>query len=393
MFGTQINRYILREVLSPTLLCIVIFTLVMVLGQAFKLISLIIEKGVSPLDIATLLGTLLPTFFSISLPLAFLMGIMIGLGRMSADSETVALKAAGVGLAKISIPVFALALVFSILTAATNIWVQPWGFRAFNTKSFEIAQKKATIGLQPRIFMNQFNNLTLYANEVDSRENRMQGVFIVDKKPESTSWVFADNGNIITDEAAETITIRLHDGVIHRQQTDSAKSYQLIHFRNYDIQPETSFMSAPKETKKRKTREEKTGVLWDNSSDETDLSKRRNLQSELHLRLSSPLAPFLFVLFGLPFSMQSHRSGRSGGFVVGLIIFLGYYLLLSAGITLTKETLTPPGLAFWTPQLILLAAGIYFFIQTSRERPNPLIVWIDQTLRVLQKRARKNDDS
>ena len=392
MFGNQIHRYIIREVLSPTLLCIAIFTMVMVMGQAYKLVGLIIDKGVSPIDIVVLLVTLLPTFFSISLPLAFLMGIMIGLGRMSADSETVALKAAGVGLAKLSMPVFALALVFSLLTAATNLWIKPWGHRAFETKSFEIARQKATIGLQPRIFMNQFNDLTLYANEVKSQANRMEGIFIVDKKPESTSWVFADNGKIISDETTETFTIRLHDGVIHRQQTDSANNYQLIHFRNYDIQPETSIMNDTV-AKKRKTREERTGKLWSDISGEEDLSRRRRMQAELHLRLASPLAPILFVLFGLPFSMQSHRSGRSGGFVVGLIIFLSYYFLLSAGLTLTKEALTPPWLTLWTPQLILIAMGTYFLHQTSREKPNPLVTWVDQTLRSLQKRARKNADS
>jgi lipopolysaccharide export system permease protein len=392
MFGAQINRYIIREVLSPTLLCIVIFTMVMVMGQAYRLAGMVIDKGVSLVDIVVLLITLLPTFFSISLPLAFLMGIMIGLGRMSADSETVALKAAGVGLAKISLPVFALALVFSLLTAATNIWIKPWGHRAFETKSFEIVRQKATIGLQPRIFMNQFNNLTLYANEVDSRASRMQGLFIVDKKPEATSWVFADNGKIITDEASETMTIRLHDGVIHRQQKDSAQNYQLIHFRNYDIQPETSIMREP-ETTKHKPRELSTEALWKSISKEEEISKRRKIQAELHLRLASPLAPLLFVLFGLPFSMQSHRSGRSGGFVVGLIIFLSYYFILSSGLTLTKEALTPPWLTLWTPQLLLATAGIFFLRQTSLEKPNPLVLWIDQIMLTLQKRARNNVDS
>ena len=296
MLGTQIHRYIIREILSPTLLCIVIFTMVMVMGQAVKLVDLIVNKGVSLTDILVLLATLLPTLFSISLPLAFLMGIMIGLGRMSADSETVALKAAGIGLARLSRPVFALALVFSLLTAATNLWIKPWGHRAFETKSFEIARQKATIGLQPRIFMNQFNNLTLYANEVESQANRMQGIVIVDKKPESTSWIFADNGNIVTDEAAETMTIRLHDGVIHRQQTDSASSYQLIHFSNYDIQPETSIMGDPVR-KKRKPRGQHTEELWNDISGEENISNRRKMQGELHLRLTSPLAPLLFVLF------------------------------------------------------------------------------------------------
>jgi lipopolysaccharide export system permease protein len=146
-------------------------------------------------------------------------------------------------------------------------------------------------------------------------------------------------------------------------------------------------------TKKRKNREEQTGKLWSAISDEENLSIRRGMQAELHLRLASPLAPILFVLFGLPFSMQSHRSGRSGGFVVGLIIFLSYYFLLSAGLTLTKEALTPPWLTLWVPQLILIAVGTYFLHQTSREKPNLIVTWMDQILRSLQKRARKNADS
>ena len=393
MFGSQINRYILREILSPTLLCIVIFTTVMVLGRAVKLVDLIINKGVSLSDILILLTTLLPTFFSISLPLAFLMGIMIGLGRMSADSEIVALKSAGTGLASISVPVFTLALIFALLTGATNIWVKPWGYRAFATKSFEIVRQKAVIGFQPRVFMSQFNGLVLYANEIDDRTDQMHGLFIVEKKPESTSWVFADSGNILTDNKSETVTIRLHDGVIHRQQPGSADNYQLIHFSSYDVQPEISPMDSQEAQKEVKAKELPTGKLWSDISSEAEPAKAQDLKAELHLRLTSPLAPLLFVLFGLPFSMQSHRSGRSGGFVMGLIIFLGYYFMLSLALTLTKDAAAPPWLTFWTAHLLLGGAGIFFFRQASLEQPNLLVFWLDQTLLTLQKRARKHVDS
>jgi len=392
MPGLQIHRYIMREVLSPTLLCIVVFTLVLVLGRAVKLIDMIINKGVAPTDILVLLATLLPTFFSISLPLAFLMGIMIGLGRMSADSEIVALKSAGIGLAKISVPIFALALIFALLTGATNIWAKPWGYKSFATKSFEIVRQQATIGLQPRIFMNQFNDLVLYANEIDDRRNQLQGLFIVEKNPQSTSWVFADNGHILTDEKSETVTIRLYDGVIHRQQAASADNYQLIHFRSYDIQPQVSELTGPA-LRAMKPKELPSATLWANIASEEDPGKKQDLQAELHLRLSSPLAPLLFALFGLPFSMQSHRSGRSGGFVMGLIIFLGYYFLLSAATTLTKDAAIAPWLAFWLPQLVLSGAGLFFLRRSSLEKPNLLDNLVDQTLLTLQKRARKNVDA
>lgn len=241
--------------------------------------------------------------------------------------------------------------------------------------------------------MNQFNDLVLYANEIDDRTELMHGIFIVEKKPESTAWVFSDSGNILTDDKTETVTIRLHDGVIHRQQTDSIDNYQLIHFRNYDIQPEISAINGPTTRKNFKPKELSTGKLWSNISSESEPTKGREMQAELHLRLTSPLAPLLFVLFGLPFSMQSHRSGRSGGFVVGLLIFLGYYFLLSAALTLTKDAAAPPMLTFWATHLLLGVLGVLFLRQSSLERPNYLVSLLDQTLLTLQKRARKNVDS
>jgi lipopolysaccharide export system permease protein len=391
MSTSKIHRYIIREVLSPTLLCIVIFTMVMVMGRAFNLVDLIINKGVSPTDMLVLLATLLPTFFSISLPLAFLMGIMIGFGRLSADSETVAFKSAGVGLARMSGPVFILAATFGLLTGATDIWVKPLGYGAFAAKSFEIARQKATIGLQPRVFMDYFNDLVIYANEVDTRSDQLQGLFIVEKKPGATAWVFADSGSILTDAESQTVTIRLHDGVIQRQETGSADSFQLIHFRNYDVQPEISMSSAT--SRSLKPKEMPTGKLWSGIASETDPLKIQEMRAELHSRLIAPLAPLLFVLFGLPFSMQSQRSGRSGGFVMGLLIFIGYYFITSTAFTLTKDAAAPPWLTFWLPQLLLAAAGIFFLHKSSLEKPNLLFGWIDQALNSLQKRTRKRDDS
>lgn len=392
MSAARIHRYITREVLVPTLLCLVIFTLLMVMGRAYQLAGLVIDKGVSPADILILLATLLPKFFSFSLPLAFLMGIMIGFGRLSADSESVAFKSAGIGLARMSIPVFGLAVICGLLTATTELWAKPWGYRAFATKSYEIASQKATLGLQPRVFMRDFHNLVLYANEVDARRNQLQGLFIVEKKPASTAWVFADSGSIVSDAASQTVTIRLHDGVIHRQQEGTPDSLQLIQFRNYDVRPAIATLSNAAE-RLLKPKEMSTVRLWHHLAGTADPFERRKLQAELHGRLISPLASLLFVLFGLPFSMQSQRTGRSGGFVMGLLIFIGYYFITSTAFTLTRDAAVPPWLTFWLPQAILIFAGTSFFYQSSREKPNRLLGWFDQTLYIVQKRMRKREDS
>lgn len=392
MSGSRIHRYIIGEVLAPTLLCLVIFTLVMILGRAAQLAELVINKGVSPGDVLILLATLLPTSLTISLPLAFLMGIMIGLGRLSADSETVALKAAGIGLANLAAPVFIMGVIIALLTGITGIWGKPWGYEAFATKSFEIARRKATIGFQPRVFMNQFDNLVLYANEIDNRGNRLQGLFIVEKKDDATAWVFADSGSVLSDEQNETIVLRLKDGVIHRQQTGSTDNYQLIHFRSYEIRPEITTASVADKRLRLKPKAMTTKSLWLEQG-EREAEEAQAMRAELHMRLCSPLAPLLFVFFGLPFSMQSHRSGRSGGFVMGLIIFLGYYFILSTAFTLTKDAGISPWLTFWTSHLLLFASGFWLLRQSSMEKPNPFVILIDRMLLALQKRTRRHVNS
>jgi lipopolysaccharide export system permease protein len=395
MFGMKLNRYIAKEILAPTLLCLLIFTIVLLMGRLIKLVDLVVNKGVSLNEIFALFVLLLPAFLHIILPLSFLMGIMIGLSRMSTDNETVALKAAGFGLAKISRPVIILAVLFSLLTGISAMFLKPWGYQAFKKQIFEITMQKATIGFQSQVFMNQFSNMVLYADKLDERSGVMSGLFVVEEKPGETMQIFAEKGHIMSDEKLKSVTFRLENGTIHRMQNNKDSSFQLIHFRNYDVQPELTENNdfSGTNTKRLRPKEMATVDLWKQPAFEQQtisLSQRRAISAELHTRLTSALAPFLFALFGLPFSIQSHRSGRSGGFVIGLVIYLIYYLNLSLAQTLTADAGISPVLSFWAPHLLLVIIGSYCLYQSSQEAPNKLVSWVDNIVVYCQKRLAKN---
>ena len=398
MLGTSLRKYIVAEVLSPTLLCLLIFTMVLLMGRLMKLVDLVVNKGVSIFDIMVLFGTMLPAFLNITLPLSFLMGIMIGLSRMSADSETIAMKAAGVGLAQMARPVIGLAIIFSLLTAIASLWLKPWGYQAFREQVFAITMQKATIGFQSQVFMKQFNNMVLYADQLDDRTGQMNGLFIVERKPEASMLIFAEQGDIVADETEEVITFRLLDGTIHRQETGDDSAYQLINFRSYDVQPDLTGegeTAADKIGKKKRPKEMSTGQLWrqlDREKNEPDKKKLGTVKAELHTRLASPMAPLIFALFGLPFSIQNHRSGRSGGFVIGLIIYLGYYILLSLGQTFTADAGVTPWLTFWLPHLLLGISGLYCLYRSAHEQPSIFVSQVEQTMSSLKNRLDKNDD-
>jgi lipopolysaccharide export system permease protein len=394
MSRSQIHRYIFREVLSPTLLSLLVFTLALLMGRLIKLVDLVINKGVSFRDILVLFGTLVPSFLTISLPLALLMGIMVGLSRMSADNETIALKAAGQSLTNIGLPIFALAVTFSLLTGAAGLWAEPWGYRAFKTKVFEITRQKASIGFRPQIFMDQFENLVFYSDGLDDRTGRFKDLFIVEKNPEGDVLIVADSASMTSDPVQETVSIHLSDGSIHRRgDSGSADSYQIINFRNYVVQPDLDAASTPKTRSRIKPKELSTRELLSRLRGHDYEDKRLVMAAELQRRWSTPLAPLLFALFALPFGIHSQRSGRSAGIIIGLLIYLCYYFLISLAETMAAEGAVPAWVSFWLIHLVLLVAGFYLLRCSSQEKPNQLVNCVNIIMALFKSRKDRRENT
>jgi lipopolysaccharide export system permease protein len=138
-----------------------------------------------------------------------------------------------------------------------------------------------------------------------------------------------------------------------------------------------------------------TGQLWrqlSNGQSDNNQRKLGAVQAEMHTRLVSPMAPLIFALFGLPFSIQTHRSGRSGGFVIGLVIYLCYYLLLSLAQTFTADAGLTPWLAFWLPHLLLCLSGFYCLYRSAHEHPSIFVSQVEQTMTYLRKCINRNND-
>lgn len=366
----RVHRYLLKEIAVPAGLGLLIFTFVLLMGRILRLVEMVINKGVPLADIGRLFALLLPAFLVITIPLAFLLGVLLGFGRLSADSEVVALKACGFSLYGMLKPVLLLALLASAATAALTLYAEPVGNAAFRQQVFQIAASRANVGLLPRVFNDEFAGLTIYANDVDERSGRMQGVMISDERAGSTpSVILAETGRIISDRDTLTLTLRLENGTIHRRPREvQQETYQLVGFRIYDVNLNLGQQTAAMEDRPKKAKEMLTGELLARLDTAVDAAERRGLQVELHQRLTLPFAPLLFALIGVPLGIQSQRSGRGGGFALGLAVFLVYYLLFSFGETLATEVAVPVFAALWLPNLLFLAGGGYLLVRTAQER-------------------------
>jgi len=376
MSAFRIQRYIAREITIPALLGLLIFTFVLLLGRLLKLAELVINKGVALDQIITLFGYLLPTFLVITIPLGFLLGVLLGFTRLSADNEITALKSTGVSLYRLLRPVLACALGAALLTALATLVVAPACKRLFRSQVFEVALSQASIELKPRIFNSDFEGLTIYANAVDEQAGAMQGILISDERGGSTpALIFARSGQIIPDREALSVTLRLSDGSIHRRPDGRQRdSYQLATFATYDINLNLGEQLPNPENRYRKPSEHSTAELFQLLDETAPGPSRTSILVEIHRRLILPWAPLIFALVGVPLGIQSHRSGRGSGFALALAVFLLYYMFLSLAQTLVEEKGLPPA-TLWAPSVLFLTGGLYLTYLTAREKRLPLADW------------------
>jgi lipopolysaccharide export system permease protein len=202
--------------------------------------------------------------------------------------------------------------------------------------------------------------------------------------------IIADSGRLVSDPRENTLTLQLHNGTLHRNDGTSAKdAYQVIRFNRYDIRPDLAVaMAAPKFARRASPKEMTMDELWPASA--TEGERGLAARAELHSRLCAPLAPLLFALFILPFGMQTQRSGRSGGFTAGLLVYLAYYLLTSLAEIMTTGLRVPPLFSFWTLHLILLGMGLYLLRQSALERPSRLLGWVDCGIILIKRLGRRH---
>lgn len=362
----RIQRYILREIIVPMFLALAIFTFVLMMGRSQKLLELVIDKGVPFTEMGRLFLDLMPAFLVLTIPVAFLLGVLLGFGRLSAESELTALKACGVSLAVMMRPVLALALCAGIAIACLTLWIEPAANAAFRTQAMQIAGNRAAVGIKPMTFNDEFEGLVLYATRIDEPSGRMQGLFIADERPGAIpATIFAKYGDIRFDPKDQTLLLHLENGSIHRRETNAEGVYQIIAFGSYALRIDLGH----NEGKAWLRKESELGfaellAARRSAQGQNDL---RTLNAAVHKRFVLATTPLIFALVGVPLGIRSHRSGRGVGFAVALGIFLSFYVLFSLAKTLVVQIGLPVA-AMWLPVLVFLAAGILLIRNVSREK-------------------------
>jgi LPS export ABC transporter permease LptF len=359
----KIDFYVFKEVFAPFLGGTLFFAFVFLLFQMFRVAEELIVNN-APLNLTLkLLWTLVVNFMPLGVPMAFLVGVLIGFSRLSGDSEIVAMKAGGMGLPRISIPVFILAGLVSMISLFLNREWAPWSERASRQTLMKIGSRKFTASINEGTFSSGFFGLLLYTEKANSRAGRMENVFIFDERdPKHPLSVVSKTGELIRVQSNEDdlggVVLQLQDGSIHQANATGAED-QKVDFGVYQI-----FFGIPDRTGSFGFRPR----LFDQDQLETELAdlkqtpeRVRDLKTEFWRRIAVAITPVFFVFLGIGFGTVRTRGVRSGVLLVAFLTMAIYWQVQVTAIWMGEQGTVPPWFAAQIPNfLILLVGGILF---------------------------------
>lgn len=360
-----LSLYIVREIASLFLLGIMVFTLILLMGRLIKLTDLVISRGVPLADVSRMILYLMPSFLVFTIPMAFLLAVLLAFGRLSADNEITVMKAGGISLMQLMPPVVLCGVCAALLTLAASTVGVPWGNSAFKSLSFSVLKQNVTATVREKVFWDDIPGIVMYTEHYDEEHHTLKGVVIHDGRDLSRPLtIFAADGVIGGGPNRNDIRLLLNNGTIHAAGT--AEEYRLVHFGEYTM---TIGGSGQGVGLGRNELDMTVAELRQQiDSRATSGPARLKMQSELHSRFAFPFASLVFAVVAVPLGMQNRRSGKSAGFSTSIGILLAYYVVQSLLRTLAEKGSLPPALALWMPNMIFLGLGWYLLGMASQER-------------------------
>jgi LPS export ABC transporter permease LptG/LPS export ABC transporter permease LptF len=371
MYGI-LDRYITRELVLPFLLGLVVFTFLLMIQPLADYSEQLIAKGVSWGTVARVLLTLIPQALAITIPIALLIGLLIGLGRLSADRETVAMQACGISTYRLLRPVLLLAVLCWATTSYIMIEAVPTANQTFREIVFGVISARAENEIKPRVFFEDFPNRVLYVGDAPAGGGWRE-CFLADTARADQPTVFtAEACRLVIDRDKRTVDLVFQRGSRHGATLSDPARYEVARFNELilGLDPNTVFRA--------------TDILkGDNEMTIPELEKRAvELQAQglsthgpwmaYHRKFALPFACLVLAVIGLALGVQHGRGGKLAAFVPGIAVVFVYYVIQYLGQQMAKGHVIPPWLAVWAPNIVLGAAGVALLAWRARSADKPI---------------------
>ncbi len=355
-----LTRYILGEISSHAVLGCALFSFILFMKPLEQILDMVVRNSSSFSTLIEIILFSLPNTFLLTIPMAVLVGVLLGLSRLAADSEIIAMRASGLGIwyfVRVAAIVAGLGTVFGL---ANSLYVSPRANRAILQLQSSLEHSQASFEIQPRVFYEDFKNTVVYVQDVRSGTgaSNWRQLFIADVTDPTTPKITTAESATVADDSEQGLLIRLRNASEHDLDASQPGQYNISTFASTDrpltFSPQSDVHLGRMDTPL--YAESNRELL--RQAREARGPERKHYLIEFNRRLAYPVACLVLMLVGVPLGAASRRGGKSTGFVYTLLLVLVYYLLSNLGIAWGKEGRLPAVAAVWLANALFAFVGL-----------------------------------
>jgi len=362
-----LRNYILYEFISAFLLCIAVFTFVMLGGNMIKIVDMIMNKGVQIFYVIKMIFFLVPYLLSYTIPMSALTATLLTFGKLSSDNEIIAMKASGLSLYKIAMPVLIVGLILSVYSLYLNDILVPKAHLQTRKTMRDIGLRSPAAYIEAGTFIRGFEDYIIFIYGING--NKLNNIRIYQpQKDKPTRTIVASKGEFIPIPDQRVVKLKLVDGTTEEPIPNDPTNFYKLNFKTYYM---TLNLEEPKKTSKnieKKTKDMTFKELWNEAKairaeGILDVSP---ILTRIHKKIAMSFSSFAFILIALPLAIRTHRSEKSIGFGISLILLIIYWLLLATGNVCAIRKFLPPWLGMWLGNIVFLIVGSLLFYRTAK---------------------------
>lgn len=358
-----LDRYLAKEILLPFGAGLVFLTQILLATQLLAQANILFGSGVSAWDVAKVLLLLTPHILGFILPVAFMLGAVVGVGRLAEDREIIALGAAGLSpLRLVRVPLL-LGVAVSALALLLALEIEPASIRAARLLLNEIIKKNVTSDVKPGTFYDDIPGYTLYAERV--HHGRWENVLISDRSnADAPVLALARGGRFEPAPSGEAMRLVLDGGEAHREQ-GGTEDYVVANFERATVVVGVEQTVGDRNSLSGSSREFTSRELLRLAREAPTRAQAWRWLGYFHRKVSQALAMIPFALLAVPLAAV-RRGGRAFGVGATLAAVLAHYLLLRGGEVLAQKGALAPILALQLPTIVLSLAGLAAVVVLAR---------------------------
>ncbi|MGA2003849.1 MAG: LptF/LptG family permease [Terriglobales bacterium] len=361
-----LTRYILGEVVSHALIGAAVFTFILFTRDLGRILELVVRNSAPLPSIAEIFFYTVPVALTYTIPMGVLVGILIGLSRLAADSEVTAMRASGLSVWSFLRIISIFVVIAWLLALANSVYLAPRSLASLDQLQNRLKSSQVSFEVQPRVFYEGFPKIVLYVQDVKAMSGGAlwKGVFLADLSDPSAPRISLAREGLLVSQGPDLLDLHLTNGSTHDVDPKNPDQYQISTFQETDI-PIAIPPSQNQQSEPASLSELSIAALLQTAR-MADPNARRWTLIEFHRRFALPTACLVLALVGIPLGLSSKKGGKSSGFVLTILLVFLYYSLSLIGVSLARQDRLSPATGVWLADLGFLLCGLFLLWQSER---------------------------